>query len=50
MDGLLATLVLLNSISVISGRLADDNERLYALEPHLRLRRFDSSGARTRNR
>ena len=34
--------VLFNSISVISGRRADDNERLYAMEPHLRqpLRRF----------
>ena len=32
--------VLFNSISVISGRWADDNERLCAMEPHLRLRRF----------
>ena len=32
--------VLFNSISVISGRLADDNERLCAMEPRLRLRRF----------
>ena len=29
-----------NSISVISGRGADDNERLCAMEPGLRLRRF----------
>ena len=29
-----------NSISVISGRCADNNERLCAMEPHLRLRRF----------
>ena len=27
--------VLLNSISVISGRWEDDNERLCALEPHV---------------
>ena len=32
--------VLFNSISVISGRWADDNERLCAMEPRLRLRRF----------
>ena len=32
--------VLFNSISVISGRWADDNERLCAIEPRLRLRRF----------
>ena len=31
--------VLFNSISVISVRWADDNEKLYAVEPHLRLRR-----------
>ena len=32
--------VLFNSISVISGQWADDNERLCAMEPHLQLRRF----------
>ena len=32
--------LLLNSISVISGRWADDNERLCAMEARLRLRRF----------
>ena len=32
--------VLFNSISVISGRWADDNERLCAMEPRLRVRRF----------
>ena len=32
--------VLFNSISVISGRWVDDNERLCAMELHLRLRRF----------
>ena len=32
--------VLFNSISVISRRLAGDNERLCAMEPHIRLRRF----------
>ena len=31
--------VLFNSISVISGRWAGDNERLCAMEPRLRLRR-----------
>ena len=31
--------VLFNSISVISGRWADDNERLCAMEPRLRLKR-----------
>ena len=41
MDGwITCDLVLLNSISVISGRLADDNERLFAMEIRLRLRRF----------
>ena len=30
--------VLFNRISVISGRLADDNERLCAMEPHLGLK------------
>ena len=29
-----------NSILVISGRWADDNERLCAMEPHIRLKRF----------
>ena len=29
-----------NIISVISGRWADDNGRLHAMEPHLQLRRF----------
>ena len=32
--------ILFNSVSVISGRWADDNERLYAMEPGLGLRRF----------
>ena len=32
--------ILFNSISVISGLRADDNERLCAMEPCLRLRRF----------
>ena len=32
--------VLFNSISIISGQWADDNERLCAMEPRLRLRRF----------
>ena len=31
--------VLFNSISVISGRWAGDNERLCAMEPRLRLKR-----------
>ena len=31
---------LFNSISVISGRWADNNERLCAMDPNLRLRRF----------
>ena len=31
---------LFNSISVISGQWADDDERLCAMEPHLGLRRF----------
>ena len=35
----LQLLCLFNSISVISGQLADDNERLHALEPHLQLKR-----------
>ena len=29
-----------NSVSVISGRWADHDERLYAMGPHLRLIRF----------
>ena len=32
--------ILFNSISVISGRWVDNNERLCAMEPGLRLRRF----------
>ena len=32
--------ILLNSISVISGRLLDDNEKLCAIEPLWRLERF----------
>ena len=32
--------ILINSISVISGRWADVNERMYAMEPRLRLRQF----------
>ena len=32
--------VLFNSLSVISGRLADHNDRLCAMEPRLRLKRF----------
>ena len=32
--------VLFNSVSVISGQWADDNERLCAMEPRLRLGRF----------
>ena len=32
--------VLFNSVSVISGRWADDNERVCAMEPRLRLGRF----------
>ena len=32
--------VLLNSISVISGRCSDNTERLYALELRLRLRKI----------
>ena len=32
--------VLFNSISVIAGQWADDNERLCAREPRLRLSRF----------
>ena len=32
--------ILFDSISVISGRWVDDNERLCAMAPRLRLRRF----------
>ena len=32
--------VLFNSMSVISGRWADDNERVCAMEPRKRLKRF----------
>ena len=32
--------VLFNSVSIISGRGANDNDRLRAAEPILRLRRF----------
>ena len=32
--------VLFNSVSVTSGRWEDDNERLCAMEPHLRKERF----------
>ena len=38
MDGL-RFYVLFNIISVISGQLADDNERLCAFEPHLQLKK-----------
>ena len=41
--------VLFNCITVISGRWADDNERLCAMEPHLQLRRFCLSGAQTQD-
>ena len=34
--------VLFNSISVVSGRWADDNEKLCAMEPCLQLTRFYS--------
>ena len=39
MDGL-RFYVLFNSVSIISGRWADDIERLCALEPRLQLRGF----------
>ena len=42
MDGWMDNLqfyVLFNSISVISGRRADENERLCAMEPRLRVKR-----------
>ena len=32
--------ILFNSISVITGQWEDDNERMCAMEPRLRLRRF----------
>ena len=32
--------ILSNSITVISGKWAGDNERLCAMEPHLQFRRF----------
>ena len=32
--------IALRGPALISGRLADDNERLYAMEPRLWLRRF----------
>ena len=42
---------LFNSISVISERWADDNARLCAMEPCLRLKKVSpSGGARTRDR
>ena len=40
--------VLFNSVSVISGRCMDDNERLCAMILRLRLRRYTSSEDRTR--
>ena len=40
MDDDLRFYILFNSISVISGRRAYDNERLCVMEPPLRLRRF----------
>ena len=40
MDGFFAIFILFNSISVISGRWAVDNERLCTMELSLRLRRF----------
>ena len=43
--------VLFNSISVISGQCSDDNdnERLFAMELRLRLRRFHQSEDRTQS-
>ena len=49
MDEGLAIYIIFNSISVISGRWAGDNERMCAMEPLLRLRRFRLEGARTRD-
>ena len=49
MDGGPAILRPFNSISVISGRCMDDNERLCAMELRLRLRRFLSNEDRTRS-
>ena len=43
LDGWMADLrfyVLFNSMSVISGRRAEENDLLCAMEPRLRLRRF----------
>ena len=42
--------VLFNSISVISGRSTGDNERLYVVEPRLRLKRslLQSAGLESR--
>ena len=40
MDGWMDDLRFFNSVSVISGRWADDNERLCAMEPRSRLTRF----------
>ena len=42
--------VFFNRISVISGRWADDNDRLCAMETILGLRRFRLERARTRDR
>ena len=40
-----------NDISAIKGRSVGDNEKLYAMEPHLRLKKNPAfSGARTRDR
>ena len=40
MDAILRPFQHFNSISVLSGHWADDNERLCAMEPLLRLARF----------
>ena len=40
MDGWICDLRPFNGISVVSGRLVEDNERLCATEPCLRLKRF----------
>ena len=53
MDGWMDDLrfyVLFNIISVISGRWANDNERLCAMEARLRLRRVRLERGRTRER
>ena len=39
----MGVLVLFNTITVISGRSEDDNERLCAMELRLRLKRFPPS-------